>query len=58
MEQEGSKTIVSAQSKTNKTVSEAEEKKIVAQMSTVGIAGNVLLSAFKLIAGLVEALEQ
>lgn len=52
MEQSESKTIISAQSKTNKTVSEAEEKKIVAQMSTVGIAGNVLLSAFKLIAGL------
>ena len=52
MEQSESKTIISAQSNTNKTVSEAEEKKIVAQMSTVGIAGNVLLSAFKLIAGL------
>lgn len=52
MEQSESKTIISAQSKTNKAVSEAEEKKIVAQMSTVGIAGNVLLSAFKLIAGL------
>ena len=42
MEQSESKTIISAQSKTNKTVSEAEEKKIVAQMSTVGIAGNII----------------
>ena len=32
MEQSESKTIISAQSKTNKAVSEAEEKKIVAQM--------------------------
>lgn len=33
-------------------VDEALEKRIVTQVSTVGIAGNVVLSAFKLIAGI------